>query len=331
MAKSYLVTGVAGFIGSHLAEALLKKGHRVVGMDNLDPTYAVSKKQFNLEQVQKAAGGKNRFEFLKVDLRDREKIQGLFEKGPFGAILHLGALAGVQASLTHPEEVFRVNLTGTLHLLDAAVKNRCRNFLLASSSSVYGANPTPWRESDRTARPLSPYAASKGAAELLAHSYHYLYGFNVACLRFFTVYGARQRPDLALYKFARAMLKGETITLFGEGKASRDFTFIEDCLRGTLKAIDWCEATDQPRLDIFNLGESQTVTLGEVVEHLEKNLGVKAKIELAPLPAGDVMGSLADLAHSKEVLGYAPQVKFAEGIRRFCEWYLKEEKDKPWA
>jgi UDP-glucuronate 4-epimerase len=334
MVKStYLLTGVAGFIGSHLAEALLKNGHRVLGLDNLEPGYSPEKKRYNLEQVRKAAPQKESFIFFERDLRDRNAILEICGTKGLDGILHLGALAGIQPSIQDPLKVLQVNVEGTLHLLDGAVRNKIQNFLFASSSSVYGANPPPWKESDPVDQPLSPYAVSKRSAELLIRSYHYLHGFNTCCLRFFTVYGPRQRPDLAIYKFARAMLKGEPVTLFAEGKASRDFTFIDDCIEGILKALQWLESGPggKPRFDVFNLAESQTVSLVEVVEQLEKHLKKKATIKYAPLPPGDIPKSLADLRHSREILRYEPKVPFAEGIKEFCEWYLKEEMNHSWA
>jgi UDP-glucuronate 4-epimerase len=328
--KTYLVTGVAGFIGSHLAEALLKRGDRVLGLDNLEPVYSPEKKRYNLEQVRRAAPHPAHFNFLEKDLRDREEVFKICARPGLSGILHLGALAGIQPSIKDPLKVIQVNVAGTLNLLDGAVKNNIKNFLFASSSSVYGSNPPPWKESDPLKKPLSPYAVSKRSAELLLHSYHYLHELNVACLRFFTVYGPRQRPDLAIYKFSQAMMKGEPITLFGEGKASRDFTYIEDCLQGTLQALKWLESSTTPRFEIFNLGESQTISVQEVVEHLEKYLNKKPQIKLAPLPPGDAPASLADLQHSQEVLGYQPTMPFAEGIKRFCEWFLREEIHQPW-
>jgi UDP-glucuronate 4-epimerase len=331
--KVYLVTGVAGFIGSHLAEALLKQGHRVLGLDNFEPVYSVDKKKYNLNQVRYAAQGSDDFVFFEKDLRQKDEILKICGSPGLSGIFHLGALAGIQPSIQDPLKVLQVNVEGTLHLLEGARQNKIPNFLFGSSSSVYGANAPPWKESDPIAQPLSPYAVSKQSGELLIHSYHYLHGLNACCLRFFTVYGPRQRPDMAIYKFAKAMVNGEPITLFAEGKASRDFTFIDDCIQGILQAVNWLE-TSKPgenRFDIFNLGESQTVSLNEVVGHLEKHLNTKAQVHDAPLPRGDIPKSLADLHHSREKLDYKPKVAFAEGIQRFCEWYLTEEKDKPWA
>jgi UDP-glucuronate 4-epimerase len=331
--RTYLITGVAGFIGSHLAEALLKQGHSVLGLDNLEPVYSVDKKKFNLEQVKGAARQPGDFIFFETDLRQRDDVLKICGTPGLNGVFHLGAMAGVQPSILDPIKFIQVNIEGTLHLLEGAKQNKIRNFIFGSSSSVYGANSPPWKESDPLAKPLSPYAVTKRSAELFIHAYHYLHGLNTCALRFFTVYGPRQRPDLAIYKFTRAMMKGEGITLFGDGTASRDYTHIADCIGGILKALEWLESAPggKPRFDIFNLAESQTVSLTEVVEHLEKHLNQKAKVRYAPLPPGDIPKSLADLQHSREVLEYEPKVPFAQGIKNFCEWYLKEEKDKPWA
>lgn len=330
--KTYLITGVAGFIGSNTAESLLKKGHRVVGLDNFAPVYSPEKKRFNLKRLQELAPSGEQFNFVEGDLRNYEDLAAAVALKPLDAILHLGALAGVQPSIQDPVGVYDVNVKGTLHVLEAARQHNVGSLVFASSSSVYGKNSIPFKESDRVDHPLSPYAASKRAGELMAHAYHHIHGLNIACLRFFTVYGPRQRPDLAIYKFTRAMLRGETITLYGDGSSSRDYTYIEDCVHGIEASLKWVENSSpaKPRFDIFNLGESQTVNLHQLVEHLEKNLGVPAKKIYKDYLPGDVYASFADLSHSEQVLGYRPQVPFEEGIRKFCEWFLKEEQGQPW-
>jgi UDP-glucuronate 4-epimerase len=332
--KSYFITGVAGFIGSNTAEALLRQGHRVIGFDNLEPVYSVEKKQFNLEQLRAAAPGAEAFTFIHGDLREPEAVQKALAQGPIDVVVHLGALAGVQPSIDNPRAYAEVNILGTLNVLEATVTNKIPALVFASSSSVYGGNQKlPFSESDAVDHPLSPYAATKRAGELLAHSYHHLHGLNVACLRFFTVYGPRQRPDLAIYKFTRAMLKGEHITLYGDGDSSRDYTYIDDCVSGIQKAADWAIAGTAlaPRYDIFNLGEAETVRLKELVALLEKLLKVKVKKKIADYLPGDVFATRADLGHSQKVLGYTPKIKIEEGLRRFCDWYLRDEKNKPWA
>ncbi len=332
--KTIVLTGAAGFIGSNLAEALLKEGHAIIGIDNFSSVYSREKKQNNLEKIRKKAQTPEQFVFVEVDIRDGANLQKIFAGKNVAAVIHLAALAGVQPSILDPKAYTEVNVLGTLNLLETALKNKIHHFIFASSSSVYGGNQKlPFSETDPVDHPISPYAATKRAGELIARTYHHLHGQSIACLRFFTVYGPRQRPDLAIYKFTRAMLRGETITLYGDGTSSRDYTYIDDCVAGILMALDWVFAgnPDKPRFDIFNLGESQTVTLSELVKLLEKNLKLKAKTKFTDYLPGDVYATCADLTHSGEVLGYQPKVKIEEGIRKFCEWYLKEEKDKPWA
>lgn len=333
--KTILLTGAAGFIGSNTAEALLKRGHRVVGFDNLAPVYSVDKKLDNLEQVRKAETETDQFRLVQADLRDGEALLKTMGSLPFDAVIHLGALAGVQPSIQDPKAYLEVNVLGTQNVLEASLKTGVRAVVAASSSSVYGANKKlPFSETDPVETPISPYAATKRAGELLAYPYAHLHGMSVANLRFFTVYGPRQRPDLAIYKFTRAMLAGLPITLYGDGTSSRDYTYIDDCVAGILAAMDWTlqgTGGETGRYEIINLGESQTVNLNRLVELLEENLKISAKRETAPYLPGDVFATFADLGHAREVLGYDPQVKIEEGIRRFCEWYLREEKNKPWA
>jgi len=331
--KTFFVTGVAGFIGSNTAEALLRQGHDVVGFDNLVPVYSPEKKQHNLTLVRAAAPQEDNFNFFEGDLRDRRSVEEALGFKQVNTILHLGALAGVQPSIADPQSYFEVNVGGSLNIFEAALKYNITSITFASSSSVYGSNKKlPFSESDPVDHPISPYAASKKAGELLAHTYSHLHGLSIACLRFFTVYGPRQRPDLAIYKFCRAMLKGEEITLYGDGSSSRDYTFIDDCVDGILKAADWALAGNpqKPRFDIFNLGESQTVNLEKLVGLLEKNLSVSAKKKYADYLPGDVYATFADLDHSRDVLGYQPGVKIEEGLRRFCDWFMREEQNKPW-
>jgi Nucleoside-diphosphate-sugar epimerases len=328
------LTGAAGFIGSNTAEALLRSGHSVVGFDNLAPVYSIEKKLHNLAQIHDAVMPGTSFTFIEGDLRDPATVLSAIQGRNIDAIIHLAALAGVQPSIQDPRSYAEVNVNGTLNVFEAAVKNGIQAVVAASSSSVYGANKKlPFSEGDPVDRPISPYAATKRAGELLAFTYNHLHGISIANLRFFTVYGPRQRPDLAVYKFTRAMLKGEPITLYGDGSSSRDYTYIEDCVDGILKSLIWARQGESkgPRCDIFNLGESQTVKLSELVELLEKNLQVRAQRQYADYLPGDVFATFADLNHSQKELDYAPKIKIEEGIRRFCEWYLRDEKGKPWA
>ncbi len=332
-AQTIFLTGVAGFIGSNTAEALLRKGFRLIGFDNLAPVYSVEKKRHNLDQIRNA-GSADQFQFIQGDLRNEQEVLKAMRSQPCDAVVHLGALAGVQPSIADPRSYAEVNVLGTQNILEAAAKCGVKAVVSASSSSVYGANKRlPFAEDDRVDTPISPYAATKRAAELIAFPYTQLHGISVANLRFFTVYGPRQRPDLAIYKFTRSMLAGQAITLYGDGSSSRDYTYIEDCVDGIMKAMDWTLAGGggKSRYDIFNLGEDQTVKLLELVELLEKTLNLKAKRNFTDYLPGDVFATRADLTHSKKELGYAPKIKIEEGIQKFCDWFLREEKGKPWA
>jgi len=327
------LTGAAGFIGSNLAEALIGQGHRVVGFDNLAPVYSVEKKRHNLAQVQGLAAGAGQFQFAEGDLRHPEVLRKAMSREPFDAVVHLAAMAGVQPSIADPRLYAEVNVTGTLNVLEVARELKIRAVVAASSSSVYGANTKlPFAESDPVDHPISPYAATKKAGELIAHAYHHLHGISVANLRFFTVYGPRQRPDLAIYKFTRAMLADREITLYGDGSSRRDYTYIDDCVAGILGATRWAieGALGKPRFGVFNLGESQTVSLLELVSHLEKILGVQAKRRHADYLPGDVFATFADVSQARQAFGYDPKVKIEAGLAKFCEWYLREERGKPW-
>ncbi|HCU24402.1 MAG TPA: epimerase, partial [Deltaproteobacteria bacterium] len=312
---------------------LLELGYRVVGFDNLAPTYSIAKKRHNLDLVYGYASGEKQFQFVEGDLRDSKRLEEAMNLIPIDAVIHLAALAGVQPSIADPQAYVEVNVTGTLHVLETAKKLGIGAVVSASSSSVYGDNSKlPFSESDPVNHPISPYAATKRAGELLAYAYHHLHRLSIACLRFFTVYGPRQRPDLAIYKFARAMLAGREIILYGDGSSRRDYTYIDDCVDGILKAMNWtlAAAGSRPRYDIFNLGESQSVSLLELVAMLEKNLGIKAKRKHVGYLPGDVLATFADLRHSEALLAYRPQTKIEAGIENFCRWYLQEEKGKPW-
>ncbi|MBI2337342.1 MAG: GDP-mannose 4,6-dehydratase [Deltaproteobacteria bacterium] len=332
--KTYLLTGVAGFIGSNLAEELLRQGHRIIGIDNLNPSYWPKKKQHNLESIQKSLAPKSdSFVFHHVDICDMKNLSKLFQSEHFDGVIALAALAGVQPSLVNPQSYAEVNVNGTLNLLECARQHHVKNFAFASSSSVYGGNQKiPFKESDAVNLPISPYAATKRAGELLGYTYHHLYAMNIACLRFFTVYGPKQRPDLAIYKFTRAMLRGELITLYGDGSSQRDYTYITDIVMGIGQTLQWLEAPSaaQAKYDIFNLGENQMTKLNDLVKILEANFKTKAKVQYQPYLPGDVPITCADITHSQQVLGYKPQVKIEEGLRKFCEWFVREEKDKNW-
>ncbi len=326
--KTILVTGCAGFIGSHTAELFLKLGNRVIGLDNLAPTYSIEIKRRNLEQVRAHASNPENFIFIEGNIRNSNIVENALKAHHPDLIVHLAALAGVQPSIKNPSEYMEVNVTGTVNLLESAHKLGIKNFILASSSSVYGTNSkVPFSEADRVNHPISPYAASKRSCELLAYTYSHLYQMKIACLRFFTVYGPRQRPDLAIYKFTQAILNDQLIQIYGDGTSQRDYTYISDIVEGIGLTSEWIqsEKAERNRFEIFNLGESQTVPLNQLVSLLEKTLNKKAKVEHAPYLPGDVPITYADLAHSKEILGYQPKVKIEEGINKFCDWYLNQK------
>ncbi len=329
--------GGAGFIGLHVCERLLRDGHRVWAFDDLNNFYDPQFKQRNLREIQAPApwnipsqnattdnpaystGRARPFEFVRGDITDRAALDGIFSSVKFDQVIHLAARAGVRPSLAEPALYQRVNVEGTVNVLEAARRNGVKKITLASSSSVYGVNSkAPFSEADPIFSAISPYAASKLACEALGHVWHHVHKMDVAALRFFTVYGPRQRPDLAIYKFARLMTAGKPIPVFGDGRAARDYTFITDTLEGIIACTK-----KEFGYEIFNLGESQTVTLGRMIELLEAALGKKAVIDRQPLQPGDVPLTFADISKARARLGYNPQVKFETGIKLFAEWFRK--------
>jgi UDP-glucuronate 4-epimerase len=308
-----LVTGNAGFIGSHLTERLLALGHAVVGFDNFDPFYDPAIKRRNLANV---ASHPN-FTFVEGDLRRREDVDALFVGRRIDRIFHGAARAGVRPSLKDPLLYEEVNVRGTLHLLEAAVRHQVGNFVFASSSSVYGEQKkVPFSETDPVDHPISPYAATKKAGELMCFTYHHLYRLPVTCLRFFTVYGPRQRPEMAIHAFTRAIVCGEPLTLFGDGSARRDFTYIDDIIAGVTAALD------RPHpYEIINLGESQTIALRELIARLEQVLDKRANVRALPPEPGDVPVTYADVSKAKALLGYTPSTSIDNGLARFVAWY----------
>jgi UDP-glucuronate 4-epimerase len=309
-----LVTGGAGFIGSHVCERLLREGHAVWALDDLNPFYAPSIKQSNLRDIRSLGGP---FEFVPGDITDRAIVDAVFQRARFDQVVHLAARAGVRPSLLEPALYQRVNVEGTVNLLEAARLAGVPKLILASSSSVYGVNAkVPFSEKDPIFTAISPYAASKLACEALGHVYHHVYGLEIVMLRFFTVYGPRQRPDLAIHRFARLMSEGQPIPVFGDGSAARDFTYIDDILNGIAASME-----RRFGYEIFNLGESQTVRLDELIGVLEETLGCRAQIDRKPTQPGDVPLTYADISKARDLLGYRPTVKIGEGIRRFAEWF----------
>jgi UDP-glucuronate 4-epimerase len=307
-----LVTGAAGFIGSSLVDRLLAEERDVVGLDSFDPFYAESLKRRNLEDALESP----RFRLVAGDIRDAKTMDRLFGDGGFDAVAHLAALAGVRPSLQRPAEYADVNVNGTAVLLEAASRHGLPRFVFASSSSVYGERQDgPFRESDPVERPISPYAATKRAGELIAHTFHHAHGLSVTCARLFTAYGPRQRPDLAIRKFAERMLKGEALPVFGDGSSLRDYTFVDDLVDGLVRCID----TDLG-YRILNLGAGRSVELRAVIAELERALGVKPRLEFLPLQPGEVTRTWADTSEARKALGYAPATSLEEGIGRFVAW-----------
>jgi len=309
-----VVTGAAGFIGSHVVEALTRRGDEVVGIDNFDPFYPRTMKERNLAET-----ASPRFAFREQDLLDADALAALLSSDT--VLVHLAAKAGVRPSLADPVGYARVNVTGTASVVEAARRAGVSRLVFGSSSSVYGdSTPVPFREDAVAVEPVSPYAATKRAGELLLHSVAPIHGLRVASLRFFTVYGPRQRPDLAIHAFARRMAEGRAITLFGDGTQSRDYTYCDDIVAGVLAAIDWTGSAPVG-VETFNLGGNRTVRTGEMVEEISRALGITPTIEWAPMQPGDVQRTAADLTKSGRVLGYAPRTPFPEGIRRFAAWF----------
>ena len=315
---NFLITGGAGFIGSHVGERLLRAGHSVWAFDDLNSFYDPQFKRRNLRDLQALA---KPFEFCHGDITDRPALDELFSSVQFDQVIHLAARAGVRPSLAEPALYQRVNVEGTVNVLESARLHGVKKITIASSSSVYGRNSrTPFAESDVVTTPMSPYAASKLACESLGHVWHHLYGMDVAMLRFFTVYGPRQRPDLAIYKFARLIQAGKPIPVFGDGSAARDYTFVSDTVDGILACTQ-----REFGYEIFNLGESQVVSLSRMIELLEGALGKKAIIDRQPLQPGDVPITYACIDKARRMLGYDPQVKIEAGIQRFAQWILASE------
>ncbi|MEY2558378.1 MAG: UDP-glucuronate 4-epimerase [Verrucomicrobiota bacterium] len=309
-----LVTGGAGFIGSHLVEKLLAIGHEVSILDDFNDFYDPQIKRANIQAVAGEIG------IHRVDLRDSAAVNSLFHREKFDAIAHLAARAGVRPSIRQPQLYYDTNVGGTLHLLEAARLTGIERFVFASSSSVYGSAKTvPFSESLHLTQTISPYAATKVAGEFLCSTYSHLYGMRVVALRFFTVYGARQRPDLAIHQFTKRIHAGEPIDQYGDGTTRRDYTYIDDTLQGVLAALKY----EGPLFDIFNLGESETIQLTDLIAGIEKALGKKARINQLPEQPGDMPVTCADISKAKELLGYNPTTPLSVGLPKFVDWFLK--------
>lgn len=311
-----LVTGGAGFIGGHLCERLIRDGHTVTAIDNFDPFYPRAQKEDGLAAVR----SHDRFTLIEDDVLHLDALSNRLDAESIDAIVHLAAKAGVRPSIADPLVYQRVNTVGTQSMLELGRRLDVRAFVLGSSSSIYGnSHATPFSESDRVEQPISPYAASKRAAELAAYTYHHLHGLTVHALRFFTVYGPRQRPDLAIHKFARMMLRGEPVPMFGDGSTSRDYTYVADIVDGIVRSLD--RATSTPgAFDIINLGNSTPVPLRELIDLLGAALGVVPDVDQLPRQPGDVDHTYADISKARRLLGYDPQTPPAEGLQRFADW-----------
>jgi len=310
--SNIFLTGGAGFIGSSLADSLLEQGNKIVCLDNFDNYYD---REIKLRNIQKALKNPN-FLLVEGDIRDRNLLSKLFSENNFQLILHLAAKAGVRSSVELPREYFEVNIDGTINILEIAKEYGVNQIIFASSSSIYGNNPkVPFSESDFVDHPISPYAASKKAGELICFTYHELYQMDITCLRFFTVYGPRQRPDLAIHKFAGLILEDKPVPVYGDGSLKRDYTYVDDIVFGVNQAIK-----NLSGFHIFNLGNSRTISVLEMITELEKAIGKKAQIDFLPLQPGDVNLTFADISAAKKELDYNPKFDFSTGIRKFIEW-----------
>jgi UDP-glucuronate 4-epimerase len=319
--STVVLTGAAGFIGSHLGERLLATGARVIGFDNFDDFYDPGIKRQNAKQV--AARGGSRFHMVEGDLRNERDVESLFQEvsGPF-TLVHLAAMAGVRPSLENPMLYQEVNVTGTYRLLEAARRREIRHYVFGSSSSVYGSsNRLPFNEDEPSLDPVSPYAATKLIGEQIAYVYQVCHGIPATCLRFFTVYGPRQRPEMAIHQFARRIRDGAEIQLFGDGGTTRDYTYIDDIVDGVMAAL---RPTEEFR--IYNIGGGRPITLKEMVERLEAAMSKKARITFAPMQPGDMTHTLADIGRAEKELGYRPSRPFDESLQLFVDWFMSTEK-----
>ena len=318
MSKKYLLTGAAGFIASQVCSELLDQGNHVVGVDNLNDYYDVRLKEWRLQQLKNHSNAKN-FNFDKLDIENKESLKVLFKnQGPFHAVLNLAARAGVRYSMENPHVYLSTNAEGTLNLLECMRENGCKKFVLASTSSLYAGQKMPFREDLAVNEPLSPYAATKKAGELMAYSYHKLYQMDVSVVRYFTVFGPAGRPDMSPYRFIKWIAEGDTIQMFGDGSQSRDFTYVDDIARGTVAAIQ------NVGYEIINLGGGRNpVSLNTIISRLEELLGNKAKIDYKPFHIADLMETWADIEKAKNLLGWEPKFSLDEGLEKSVSWYME--------
>lgn len=338
----YLVTGGSGFIGSHLVEKLLEKGHSVISIDNFDDFYDY---KIKIENTLESLGKKSDFTFSDKendierlvsetkseqytlyfqDIRDKSGLEKIFADHKIDMVIHLAALAGVRPSIERPLEYEEVNVRGTMNLWELCNNFNVKKFICASSSSVYGNNKkTPFSEIDNVDRPISPYAATKKSGEVLGHVYHSLYKIDMIQLRFFTVYGPRQRPDLAIHKFTKLISENREIPFYGDGNTARDYTYIDDIVDGILRSAEYLEKKDKI-YEIINLGENEVVTLSEMLSEIEKNLNKSAIKKILPMQPGDVLKTSADITKAQNLIGYKPTTNFQNGIKKFVEWFLRK-------
>jgi UDP-glucuronate 4-epimerase len=315
--KRILLTGGAGFIGSHVAEALIRSGAKLSIVDNLDNFYPLSRKRLNLQEIRDTGD----FELVEVDIRDMDALRKIAERVQPEIIIHLAARAGVRPSIQQPALYESVNVGGTVNLLEICREFKVQRMIFGSSSSVYGiTNSVPFSEDDLKTRPISPYAATKLAAELMCYTYAHLYGLTTLCLRFFTVYGPRQRPDLAIHKFTALIESGTPIPVYGDGSMGRDYTYVDDIVAGVIASLEYAPSTNPP-FEVFNLGNSHPVRLADLIEKLEAATGKKARQERLPDQPGDVPITWANIDKASRLLGYSPQTSMERGLRNFVDWY----------
>lgn len=313
-----LLTGGAGFIGSHLAERLLALGHSVTCLDELNDFYDPDIKRQNIAKARAHAA----YRFVRGSILDADLLDDLFGNAAFEAVIHLAAWAGVRPSIQRPGLYCEVNISGTLEILERCVRHRVPRLVFASSSSVYGGRTeVPFRETDPVSRPVSPYAMTKAAGELLCHTYHHLHGLDVFCLRYFTVYGPRQRPEMAIHSFCRAVLAGQPIRVFGDGSSSRDYTYVDDAVEATVQALERCRG-----FEILNVGGEHPIRLDELVELIGRTAGVAPRVDRQPDQPGDVPRTFADVTRARAVLGWSPVVGMEEGVSRTIAWLREGER-----
>lgn len=323
--STIFITGAAGFIASSTSEILLKKGYDIVGIDNFCDFYDVSLKRKNVEIVKKVAEENGRsYKLIEGDIRDADLINKILDENKIDACIHWAAMAGVRPSIENPKYYVDVNINGLMNILEGLKNHDIKKLVFISSSSVYGNNKkVPFSEKDNVDNPISPYAATKKAGELICYTYHSLFKMDINCLRYFTVYGPRQRPDLAINKFTRLLLNGEHIPMFGDGSTARDYTYISDIAEGTILSLEYL-LNHEDVYDIFNLGGSHPISLKELIDLIGKTVGITPIIDELPMQAGDVNITYSDYSHAKEVLGYEPKVRINEGLKNFVDWYKNE-------